>query len=120
VVVDSCDLLCVDLPHAEEVRANLPGMEDLDQAAARAKALADPRRLRVALALRAGDEMCVCDLAWVCEDSRNLVSHHVRVLRAAGLARSRRDGKLVMYGLTPLGKALLGAVTETVVETAGA
>ncbi|MCO7218300.1 metalloregulator ArsR/SmtB family transcription factor [Klenkia sp. PcliD-1-E] len=110
--VESCDLLCVDLPHAEEVRAGLPGMDDLELPAARAKALSDPRRLRVALALQAGDEMCVCDLAWVCEDSRNLVSHHVRVLRSTGLARSRREGKLVMYELTAMGQLLLDAVTD--------
>jgi DNA-binding transcriptional ArsR family regulator len=59
----------------------------------------------------------VCDLSWVCERAENLVSHHVRALRAAGLVSSRRDGKMVMYSLTPRGGALLGAVlaeTETV------
>jgi hypothetical protein len=43
-------------------------------AAERAKALADPSRLRVALALATGGEMCVCDLAWVCDFAQNLVS----------------------------------------------
>jgi ArsR family transcriptional regulator, lead/cadmium/zinc/bismuth-responsive transcriptional repressor len=40
-----------------------------------------------------------------------LVSHHVRLLKAFGLARSERDGKMVMYELTERGRALLAAVT---------
>ena len=107
---ERCDLLCLDLPNAERVRAGLPDATAVRAAAERAKALADPTRVRVALALAAGEEMCVCDLAWVCESAQNLVSHHVRQLRAAGLADSRRDGKLVMYRLTPLGLTLLATV----------
>lgn len=52
----------------------------------------------------------MCDLAWIAERSEKLVSHHVRVLKAAGLVRSRRDGKMVMYALTAAGHALLDAV----------
>lgn len=110
---DDCDLLCLDLPHAEQVRAALPSPEALDGVAARAKALADPTRLRVATALATGGAMCGCDLAWVTGLATNLVSHHARALRAAGLAASRRDGKLVMYRLTPDGEALLAALTGT-------
>jgi DNA-binding transcriptional ArsR family regulator len=39
-----------------------------------------------------------------------LISHHVRLLKSAGLARSERDGKMVMYELTTRGRTLLGAV----------
>ncbi len=52
----------------------------------------------------------MCDLAWVAERSENLVSHHLRVLRGAGLVRSRRDGKMVMYAVTEAGRALIDAV----------
>ncbi|MGH2908034.1 MAG: ArsR/SmtB family transcription factor [Solirubrobacteraceae bacterium] len=107
---DTCELLCLDLPRAEALRHARPGAEALVAAAERAKALADPTRLMIALALREGDELCVCDLAWVCERSDKLVSHHVRQLRVAGLVRSRRDGKMVMYALTPAGMALVDAV----------
>jgi len=107
---DTCELLCLDLPRAEAVRASRPDSDTLWAAAERAKALGDPTRLQVALALREGGELCVCDLAWICERSDKLVSHHARALRAAGLVSSRRDGKMVMYGLTETGAALLEAV----------
>ena len=107
---DACDLLCLDLPRAEALRRARRDGAELAAAAAAAKALGDPTRLAIAVALRDGGELCVCDLAWVCERSDKLVSHHVRQLRAAGLVASRRDGRMVMYALTGAGAALLGAV----------
>jgi ArsR family transcriptional regulator, lead/cadmium/zinc/bismuth-responsive transcriptional repressor len=41
------------------------------------------------------------------ERAQNLVSHHLRALRAAGLAEYRRDGKMALYSLTEQGRALL-------------
>ncbi len=41
--------------------------------------------------------------------AENLVGHHLRALRAAGLAESRRDGKIVFYSLTSAGRTLLDA-----------
>jgi DNA-binding transcriptional ArsR family regulator len=107
---DTCDLLCLDLPKAERVRAERPALAVLEGWAAGAKALGDPTRLAVALALDAAETACVCDLAWIVGRDERLVSHHVRLLKAAGLARSERDGKMVMYELTPRGRALVAAV----------
>jgi DNA-binding transcriptional ArsR family regulator len=107
---DRCDLLCLDLDKAERLRLQRLDGELAIRLAAQAKALSDPTRLTVAAALAAGDELCVCDLAWVTERAENLVSHHVRMLRSLGLASSRRDGKMVLYGLTDSGRALLEAV----------
>ena len=112
---DRCDLLCLDLPRAEAVRAAGPGAPAIAAAAARAGGLADPTRLLVAAALREGEELCVCDLAWVAGRSDRLVSHHVRALRVAGLAASRREGKMVMYRLTGAGRRLLDAVLPVAV-----
>lgn len=107
---DRCDLLCLDLPKAEALRASRLGDEAARLLAERAKALGDPTRLMLAAALAATDELCVCDLAWVAGRPENLVSHHLRALRAAGLVASRRDGKMVMYAVTDAGRALLAAV----------
>jgi ArsR family transcriptional regulator, lead/cadmium/zinc/bismuth-responsive transcriptional repressor len=109
---DRCDLLCLDLPRAEAIRATLnPAIAH--SAAARARALGDPTRLLIALALREGEELCVCDLAWIAERAENLVGHHLRALRLAGLAESRRDGKIVFYSLTSEGRELLDAHVST-------
>lgn len=107
---ESCDLLCLDAPRAEAIREKLLDEDIAEGAAERAKALSDPTRLTLAAALREGEELCVCDLAWISERSQGLVSHHLRVLRSHGLVRSRRDGKLVMYSLTDEGAPLLSAV----------
>ena len=111
---DRCDLLCLDVEKAEALRAARPSSTSLVRAAERARGLADPTRLLVASALAGTDELCVCDMAWVTGRSENLVSHHLRALRSAGLAVSRRDGKMVLYALTPAGRALVEAVCEEV------
>lgn len=109
---DRCDLLCIDFDHAEQLRVALPEAGPLAGLAERLRALGDPTRLRVAHTLLVGDELCVCDLAWVVGASQGLVSHHLRLLRTNGLATSRRDGKLVMYKLTPTGRQLLTLVGD--------
>jgi ArsR family transcriptional regulator, lead/cadmium/zinc/bismuth-responsive transcriptional repressor len=107
---DRCDLLCLDLPRAEKLRQTRLDPQLAGRFVAGAKALADPTRLTLAVALRDGGELCVCDLSWIVERAENLVSHHVRALRTAGLVRSRRDGKMVMYDITDRGRALVDVV----------
>jgi DNA-binding transcriptional ArsR family regulator len=109
---DRCELLCLDLERAEVIRRSRLTPSAAGRAAERARALADPTRLTLAAALEPVDELCVCDLAWIAERSQNLVSHHLRALRAAGLVESRREGKMVLYALTVGGRALLQSVLE--------
>jgi len=110
VTEDRCELLCLDLPKAEALRARRLAGDAARAPADRAKALADPTRLTLAAALAQTDELCVCDLAWVIERPENLVSHHLRALRAAGVVTSRREGKMIMYAVTDAGRALIDAV----------
>jgi DNA-binding transcriptional ArsR family regulator len=104
---DRCELLCLDLRKAEAIRAARPPERQVRELAQGYRALGDPTRLTIALALREGGELCVCDLAWISERAENLVSHHLRALRAAGLADYRRDGKLALYSLSGRGQVLL-------------
>jgi ArsR family transcriptional regulator, lead/cadmium/zinc/bismuth-responsive transcriptional repressor len=116
-----CDLLCIDAPRAEVIRGALPSdeaaREAAREAADRARALSDPTRLVVAVALREGGELCVCDLAWISSRAQNLVSHHLRVLRSYGLVSSRRDGKMVMYALVALWLAVLADMGTSIAVT---
>ena len=108
---ETCELLCIDAEKADALRRGLPDLEALERAADEAKALSDPTRLALAAALRdAGDECCVCDMAFIVGRQDKLVSHHLRQLRAAGLVRSRKDGRMVLYVLTERGRELLASV----------
>jgi ArsR family transcriptional regulator, lead/cadmium/zinc/bismuth-responsive transcriptional repressor len=117
VADEGCDLLCLDLPRAEAVRAQLPTDDRIGLAARRARAVADPTRLSVAMALASADELCGCDLAWILGRAQNLVSHHLRVLREADLVSSRREGKTVFYALTNPGRELIVAAARETVGT---
>src|SRR5581483_1025046 len=109
---DRCELLCLDLPKAEAIRARRLSAREARALADECRALGDPTRLAVALALRAADELCVCDLAWIVERAENLVSHHLRSLRAAGLAEYRREGKMALYSLTGRGRRLVDTLAS--------
>ena len=114
---ERCELLCLDFDVAEALRRGRLDLTQADMASQRAHALADPTRLQLAAALGEVDELCVCDLAWIAERSQNLVSHHLKIMRRAELASSRRDGKMVMYSLTDQGRSLLQVVvSQTKVE----
>lgn len=115
---DQCELLCLDLPHAEHIRAAVPALDRLEPFAGHARALGDPTRLRIAAALLIGDELCVCDTAWVVGASQGLVSHHLRQLRVAGVVASRKDGRMVMYRLSDRGRALLGVLLDVQTDSA--
>ncbi len=107
---DQCDLLCLDLPRAEALRSERLSEPEARELADRVRALADPTRLTIATALGEGGELCVCDLSWIVERAQNLVSHHLRSLRAAGLVDYRREGKMALYSLTERGSALLASI----------
>jgi DNA-binding transcriptional ArsR family regulator len=110
---ERCDLLCLDLPRAEELRRARLDLDRAQELAAQARAFADPTRLVLVDALARGGELCVCDLGWISGRSQNLVSHHLKTLRAVGLAGSRRNGKIVYYSLTAAGERLYEATANT-------
>jgi ArsR family transcriptional regulator len=68
-----------------------------ESVAALLKALSDPVRLRLMSLIAATDEACVCDLSTPFEVSQPTISHHLRVLREAGLVESERRGTWVWY-----------------------
>jgi len=79
------------------------------------QALADPTRLAIIRQLRGQSEVCACDFISCCDVAQPTVSHHLKVLREAGLVRGERRGTWVWYSLDPdgLGRltALLGTLT---------
>jgi len=104
------ELLHIDAREGRRLRADRPTGDQAERLAGGYRALGEPTRLSLALVLRDGRELCVCDLSWIAERAQNLVSHHMKVLKAEGVVRSRKDGKMTMYTLTDRGHALLGAI----------
>ncbi len=64
------------------------------------KALVEPLRWRI-IELLAGEELCVCHLVEALEVPQPLVSHHLKVLRDAGVVISERQGTNIVYSLSP-------------------
>ncbi|MGI8475456.1 MAG: ArsR/SmtB family transcription factor [Thermomicrobiales bacterium] len=93
-----CDDRVIHMDAVREARLALPAGATLAGLAEVFAALGDPTRLKILAAL-AGRELCVCDLAATVGQSESAVSHQLRLLRSLGLARSRRDGRLVYYAL---------------------
>ena len=80
-----------------------------DELAARFKALADPTRVAIVNCLAAAPEVCVCELTASFELSQSTISHHLRILREAGLVDSSRRGTWAYYQLVPEAIASLRA-----------
>jgi len=76
------------------------------------KALGDPVRLRLVslIGARAGGEVCVCDLTSAFDLTQPTISHHLKVLREAGLIDSERRGTWVYYRLVPAALERMAAV----------
>lgn len=64
-------------------------------------ALADPTRLAIVRELAATSETCACDFTATCDVGQPTVSHHLRVLREAGVVTSERRGQWIYYRLAP-------------------
>jgi len=65
------------------------------------KALADPTRVAIVSRLASGEPCCVCDLTDAFDVSQPTVSHHLRILRDAGLVEAERRGTFAYYWLVP-------------------
>jgi ArsR family transcriptional regulator, arsenate/arsenite/antimonite-responsive transcriptional repressor len=90
-----CDVApLVREPLSADAAAELAGM---------LKALSDPVRLRLlsVVASHSGGEACVCDISVGITVSQPTVSHHLKVLRTAGLLDSERRGSWVYYRVIP-------------------
>jgi DNA-binding transcriptional ArsR family regulator len=93
-----CDTFCVDKARVNRARARQRPARTVLELAETFRLLGDPTRLRLLEALYV-EELCVCDLAALVGMSSSAVSHQLRLLRAAGLVRYRKSGKMVYYTL---------------------
>jgi len=95
---DCCEIFCYDEEKVNRLRGDLQQQDTLSVAKI-FKALADDTRVKVAYALSQEEELCVCDVANIVGCTLATASHHLRLLRNMGLAKYRKDGRLVFYSL---------------------
>jgi ArsR family transcriptional regulator, arsenate/arsenite/antimonite-responsive transcriptional repressor len=105
ITASGCCTPMVDEALSEDAAANL---------AKGFKALGDPVRLRLLslIAARGGGEVCVCDLTDAFEVKGPTISHHLKVLREAGLIDCERRGTWVYYWIVPAGLAPLSQLLD--------
>lgn len=95
---DVCEIFCYDEEKVKSIKNELKSQET-SPAAQIFKALADETRVKITYSLCHEDELCVCDVANIVGCSTATASHHLRLLRNLGLAKFRKEGKLVFYSL---------------------
>ncbi|MDR0641333.1 MAG: metalloregulator ArsR/SmtB family transcription factor [Treponema sp.] len=93
-----CEVTMIHEDVVREVRARMPGEEDLMELADLFKVFGDSTRVRIISALLHA-EMCVCDIAALLGMSKSAISHQLRTLRQTKLVKYRREGKVVFYSL---------------------
>ena len=93
----------LDAACCEPLGVDALGAQAADQLAHAFRALADPVRLRLLsmIAAAPSGEVCACDLAGPLQKSQPTISHHLKVLREAGLVTSRKRGTWVHYRVNP-------------------
>ncbi len=102
---------CVIAPLARQPLSSEAAIE----LAAQLKALSDPVRLRLfsLVASHAGGEACVCDISGDFDVSQPTISHHLKVLKDAGLLASERRASWVYYSVIPEALMNLASVLST-------
>lgn len=97
--LDACSVRMVDPERVEAARSGLIGLAEAERLAALFRLLGDRSRTRILSALAEAGELCVCDIAAAIAVPETSVSQALRLLRTAGVVRSRRDGRMIFYRL---------------------
>lgn len=95
---DICEVTCVDDEKVKIVKGKV-SQQNTMAVSQIFKALSDETRIKIAYALSVEDELCVGDVANIVGSTTATASHHLRLLRNLGLAKYRKEGKLVFYSL---------------------
>lgn len=111
MIQELCERRIIHQDRLDEARHYLSDYTKLESMSELFKALSDPGRLKIVLAL-AGQEMCVCDLAALLGVSESAASHQLRILRTMNLIKNRREGQVLYYRLVDDHVSQLAAVAR--------
>jgi ArsR family transcriptional regulator, lead/cadmium/zinc/bismuth-responsive transcriptional repressor len=97
--IDTWGVPCVHPDKVDAARVASPARHEIVQLTSLFKLLGDPTRARILYAVLEAGEMCVCDIAATLGATETTVSQALRLLRAAEVVATRRDGRMIYYRL---------------------
>jgi DNA-binding transcriptional ArsR family regulator len=101
----TCEIKGVGKPNREQIEnmekilAEMPGEDEIQKNANIIKALGDPTRLKIVYLLEHG-ELCACEIIAALDKPQPTVSHHLNLLKNAGLLKWRKEGVWIHYKLS--------------------
>ncbi|WP_251554944.1 ArsR/SmtB family transcription factor [Neobacillus muris] len=96
---DVCEAVCESSEKTSLLKQQIDQSHHIVEVTKLFKALSDETRMKAAYALTLEKELCVCDVAQIIGATTATASHHLRHLKSLGLAKYRKEGKLVYYSL---------------------
>lgn len=92
---------CSQIEDLEKILSEMPSKDEIQRNADIIKALADPTRLEIIYLLKNG-ELCVCEIMTALDKPQPTVSHHLNILKNAGLLKWRKEGVWTHYRLSKM------------------
>lgn len=90
---------CDQIDNLEKILSEMPGEDEIQRNADIIKALGDPTRLKIVYLLEHG-ELCVCEIMAVLDKPQPTISHHLNLLKNAGILKWRKEGVWIHYKLS--------------------
>lgn len=97
-MLETCSLTKIDEKKVKKIKEKFPKEETLEKTSEIFKILGDQTRIKILIAL-SFSELCVCDLSYLLKMSQSSISHQLQKLRAMGIVKYRREGKMVFYSI---------------------
>lgn len=98
-ITDKCRQSPEEIKKLKEILSSIPDEKELNNKSEMFKALSDTTRLKIMYILKNG-ELCVCEIMVALEKPQSTISHHLNVLKNAGLIKWRKEGIWMYYKLT--------------------
>lgn len=96
--IDLCEATVIHEDVLQRVKERMPDEEPVYEVSELFRVFGDSTRSRIICALNL-EEMCVCDLSALLNMTQSAISHQLRVLKAARIVKSRKQGRVVYYSL---------------------
>ena len=90
---------CNQIENLEKTLSEMPNEDEIQRNADIIKAIGDPTRLKIIYLLEHG-ELCVCEIMTVLDKPQPTVSHHLNLLKNAGILKWRKEGVWIHYKLS--------------------